>query len=70
MKKFFIHTRASLARAVLSRVLSRPRYRPLLSVLVDSEVRGTTLQKLIVDSEVRGTTLQKLIASESEVKSE
>ena len=35
MKKFFIHTRASLARAVLSRVLSRPRYRPLLSVLVE-----------------------------------
>ena len=33
MKKFFIHTRASLARAVLSRVLSHPRYRPLLSVL-------------------------------------
>ena len=29
-------------------MLSRPRYRPLLSVLVDSEVRGTTLQKLIV----------------------
>ena len=77
---------ASLARAVFlkgfllmeitHRELSRPRYRPLLSVLVDSggtecttlpklivdsEVRGTTLRKLIVDSEVRGTTLQKLI---------
>ena len=38
-----------------------PRYRPPTPVLVDSEVRGTTLQKLIVDSEVRGTTLQKLI---------
>ena len=36
-------------------------------VLVDSEVRGTTLQKLIVDSEVRGTTLQKLIV-DSEVR--
>ena len=35
--------------------------KPLLSLIVDSEVRGTTLQKLIVDSEVRGTTLQKLI---------
>ena len=41
-----------------------PRYRP---VLVDSEVRGTTLQKLIVDSEVRGTTPQKLIV-DSEVR--
>ena len=29
-------------------------------VIVDSEVRGTNLQKL-VDSEVRDTTLQKLI---------
>ena len=37
-----------------------PRYRPPTPMLVDSEVRGTTLQKLIVDSEVRGTTLQKL----------
>ena len=36
-----------------SKVLSRPRYRPPTPVLVDSEVRGTTLQKLIVDSEVR-----------------
>ena len=35
-------------------------------MLVDSEVRGTTLQKLIVDSEVRGTTPQKLIMDESE----
>ena len=26
--------------------------KPLLSLIVDSEVRGTTLQKLIVDSEV------------------
>ena len=41
------------------RVLSRPRYQPPTPVLVDSEVRGTTLQKLIVDSEVRGTTLEK-----------
>ena len=47
-----------------NRVLSDPRYRPPTPVLVDSEVRGTTLQKLIVDSEVRGTTLQKLIVSE------
>ena len=61
MKKFFIHTRASLARAVLSRVLSRPRYRPLLSV-VDSEVRGTTPRQLIVDSGgTECTTLPKLI---------
>ena len=45
-----------------------PRYRPPTPVLVDSEVRGTTLKKLIVDSEVRGMTLQKLIVkSESEV---
>ena len=29
-----------------------PRYRPPTPVLVDSEVRGTTLQKLIVDSHV------------------
>ena len=36
-------------------------------VIVDSEVRGTTLQKLIVDSEVRGTTQQKLIV-DSEVR--
>ena len=42
-------------------MLSDPRYRPPTPVLVDSEVRGTTLHKLIVDSEVRGTTLQKLI---------
>ena len=68
MKKFFIHTRASLARAVLSRVLSRPRYRPILYVLVDSGgTECTTLPKLIVDSEVRGTTLQKLIV-DSEVR--
>ena len=40
-----------------NRVLSDPRYRPFTPVLVDSEVRGTTLQKLIVDSEVRGTTI-------------
>ena len=39
-----------------------------LRLIVDSEVRGTTLQKLIVDSEVRGTTLQTLIMDESEVK--
>ena len=39
-----------------NRVLSRPRYRPPTPVLVDSEVRGTTLQKLIVVGEVRGTT--------------
>ena len=32
-------------------------------LIVDSEVRGTTLQKLIVASEVRGTTLAKLIVS-------
>ena len=51
-------------------MLSHPRYRPPTPVLVDSEVRGTTLQKLIVDSEVRGTTLQKLsvVMDESEVK--
>ena len=48
-----------------------PRYRPPTPVLVDSEVRGTTLQKLIVDSEVRGTTPQKLIVKVKwKVKSE
>ena len=41
--------------------LSRPRYQPPTPMVVDSVVRGTTLQKFIVDSEVRGTTLQKLI---------
>ena len=50
----WIHTRASLARAVFSfKTFFDPRYRPPTPVLVDSEVRGTTLQKLIVDSEVR-----------------
>ena len=51
---------------------SEVRGTTLQKLIVDSEVRGTTLQKLIVDSEVRGTTLQKLIMdeSESEVKSE
>ena len=38
----------------LSRSFFDPRYRPPTPVLVDSEGRGTTLQKLIVDSEVRG----------------
>ena len=57
----WIHTRASL------KTFFDPRYRPPTPVLVDSEVRGTTLQKLIVDSEVRGTTLQKLIV-DSEVR--
>ena len=80
---FFYNPRASLARAEFKRdfldnhggrrsiafkTFFDPRYRPPTPVLVDSEVRGTTLQKLIVDSEVRGTTLQKLIVSESEVK--
>ena len=37
--------------------------------IVDSEVRGTTLQNLIVDSEVRGTTLQKLIVDMTKAKS-
>ena len=51
LRNFFIHTRPSLARAVFYRELSRPRYRPLLSVLVDSGgTECTTLQKLIVDS--------------------
>ena len=64
---------ASLARAVFlkgfllmeitHRELSRPRYRPLLSVLVDSGgTECTTLQKLIVDSGgTECTTLPKLI---------
>ena len=46
---------------------SKVRGTTLQKLIVDSEVRGTTLQKLIVDSEVRGTTLQKLIVK-SEVK--
>ena len=68
---FFYNPRASLARAEFKRdfldnhggrrsiafkTFFDPRYRPPTPVLVDSEVRGTTLQKLIVDSEVRGTT--------------
>ena len=64
---FFINTRASLARAAFKRdflvnlkgisfkPFFDPRYRPPTPVLVDSEVRGTTLQKLIVSekSEVK-----------------
>ena len=42
-------------------MLSRPRSRPPALLVVESEGRGTTLQKLIVESEGRGTTLQKLI---------
>ena len=76
---FFYNPRASLARTEFKRdfldnhgarrsiafkTFFDPRYRPPTPVLVDSEVRGTTLQKLIVDSEVRGTTLQKLIRAE------
>ena len=38
-----------------------PRYRPPTPVLVDSEVRGTTLQKLIVDSKVRVYDSTKVI---------
>ena len=49
-------------------VNSEVRGTTLQKLIVDSEVRGTTLQKLIVDNEVRGTTLQKLIASEVKVK--
>ena len=69
----FRNPHASLARAgfplklslIVSEEAISPRRRPpppertrAKRVLVDSEVRGTTLQKLIVDSEVRGTTLQ------------
>ena len=43
---------------------SEVRGTTLQKLIVDSEVRGKTLQKLIIDSEVRGTTLQKLIVSE------
>ena len=78
----WIHTRASLARAVFSfKTFFDCEWRSHLPspttstswtekrakrVLVDSEVRGTTPQKLIVDSEGRGTTPQKLIMDESE----
>ena len=48
----WIHTRASLARAVFSfKTFFDPSYRPPTPVVVDSEVRGTTLQKLIVARE-------------------
>ena len=44
-------------------MLSDPRYRPPTPVLVDSEVRGTTLQKLIMD-EVKSEKVKELKKSE------
>ena len=80
---FFYNPRASLARTEFKRdfldnhgarrsiafkTFFDPRYRPPTPVLVDSEVRGTTLQKLIVDSEVREYDSSKLIVKVKKVK--
>ena len=79
---FFYNPRASLARAEFKRdfldnhggrrsiafkTFFDPRYRPPTPVLVDSEVRGTTLQKLSSIVRYECTTLLKLIV-DSEVR--